>query len=176
MERIDFTKIIPAFDYSEGGEIFANYMKLYEDFINDVVQSNEEILNVFDCRTCDSKYLPYLSAFLGESWDYEGDTENQRYKLLSLVERRKRIGSMWFFEDMFKNAGVTVEIKNLVHHVLTLSGSEPISDDYCLEDAMKYHEGSVEMIVHHAEIAGLEELIKASIPAGVHLHVTYTLL
>ena len=176
MDRIDFTKIIPSYDYTEGGEIFSNYMKLYEDFINEVIASNEEILKVFDCRTCDSKYLPYLSAFLGERWNYDADVETQRYHLLSLVERRKRIGSLWFFEDMFKNAGITVDTKNLVHHVLTLSGVEPISDDFCLEDAFKYHEGSVEMTIHHSEINGLDELIRASIPAGVHLHIIYTLL
>jgi len=174
MSTIDLTKLIPKYDFINGGDVFTNYIQLYQDFINDIIASNEDIYTIFDCINCNSKYLPYLAQFLGYTWDYNGNIEKQRYELLSLVERRKRTGSTWFFEDMFRVLGVLYEIRDLVHHVLTLSGPETLSGDFYIEGLEKYHEGSVEMIIDSPVVEGLTELILTAIPAGMHLHVVYT--
>jgi hypothetical protein len=171
---IDLFNLIPKYDIDKGGEVFTNYIQLYQDFINDIISSNETIYNIFDCRYCDEKYLPYLAIFLGYTWDYTSSIEKQRYELLSLVERRKRIGTIWFFEDLFRILGITVETRILIYHVLTLSGPETLSGDFYIEGLEKYHEGSIEMLVNHAEIEGLYDLILSGLPAGLHLHVTFT--
>lgn len=175
MDAIDFSKIIPKYDYDNGGDVFANYMQLYQDFINEVIASNETIYSIFDVINCDSKYLPYMAAFLGYPWSYTADIEVQRYEMLSLVERRKRAGTLWFFEDMLTRMGISYETpRDLVEHILALSGQGTLSGDYYIEGIEKYHEGSIEIIINHAEIEGLYDTIKSSIPAGVHLHVTFT--
>lgn len=174
MATVDFSKLIPAYDFNEGGSVYAKYMQLYEDFINEVISSNDDIYTIFNGIDCADKYLPYLASFLGYTWDYNGDIEKQRYELLSIVNRRKRIGTVWYLDDMFMNLGVTVEYKDLVHHVLTLSGPETLDGDYYLQGLEKYHEGSVEVIVHSpTPIPGLYDMLINSMPAGVHIHLTY---
>jgi len=174
MDSINLFSLVPKFDIDKGGTVYTNYIQLYQDFINDIVASNEDIYTIFDCRLCDEKYLPYLAQFLGYTWDYEGDIETQRYELLSYVEREKRTGTLWFFEDMFRILGITVSIRELIHYVLTLSGPGTLSGDSYIEGLEKYHEGSIEFIVDHTEITGLYDLILASLPAGIHLHVTFS--
>jgi len=174
MVPIDLFKLIPKFDIDKGGAVFTNYIQLYQDFINDIIASNEDLYSIFDCLHCADKYLPYLAQFLGYNWDYNGDTETQRFEMLSLVQRRKRIGTLWFFEDMFAIFGVTADIRELIYHVLTLSGPETLSGDFYIEGLEKYHEGSLEVIIDSPEVPGLSDLIYSSIPAGFHLHVTFT--
>lgn len=173
MNPIDFSTLIPKYDYDKGGTVYLNYITLYQDFINEVISSNESIYSIFDCLNCEDKYLPYLAAFMGYSWDYLGDIEKQRYDIFSLVQRRKRVGTIWFFDDLFRNLGITYELRELVHHVLTLSGPETLDGDYYIQGLEKYHEGSIEFVVHHAEIPGLYDILLAANPAGVHLHLTY---
>lgn len=171
---IDLFKLLPKYDIDKGGTVYANYIQLYQDFINDIIESNQDLYTIFDCRNCEQKYLPYLAAFLGYDWDYDGDIEKQRYEMLSIVERRKRTGTVWFFEDMFRIMGITYEFRQLIHNVFTLSGPSTLSGDFYMEGIEKYHEGSVEFIVNHAEIPGLEDLILSSLPAGMHLHITFS--
>lgn len=174
MTAIDLTKLIPKYDFDKGGTVFKNYIQLYQDLINELISSNETIYTIFDCRYCDQKYLPYLALLLGYEWDYNGNVEKQRYEMLSIVERRKRAGTLWFFEDMFKNLGLTAEIRELIHHVITLSGPEVLSGDFYIEGLEKYHEGSMEVIVEGYEVPWLYDLIRLAIPAGMHLHVVFT--
>lgn len=173
MIPIDLFKLIPKFDIDKGGDVYVNYIQLYQDLINDLIASNEDIYTIFDCRNCAEKYLPYLAKLLGYAWDYTGDIEKQRYEMLSVVERRKRVGTLWFFDDLFRIMGITTETRDLVHHVLTLSGPETLSGDFYIEGLEKYHEGSMEIIVNHAEIPGLYDLIRSAFPAGIQLHLTF---
>lgn len=174
MIPIDLFKLIPKFDIDKGGDVYVHYIQLYQDLINDLIASNEDIYTIFDCRNCAEKYLPYLAELLGYTWDYTGDTEKQRYEMLSIVERRKRVGTQWLFNDLFMILGITTETRDLVHHVFTLSGPEILSGDFYIEGLEKYHEGAMEIIVNHAEIPGLYDLIRSLFPAGMHLHVTFT--
>lgn len=173
MTTIDFRKLIPKHDFDKGGEIFSNYILLCQGLINELISSNEDIYTIFDCIKCADKYLPYLAELLGYSWDYNGDLEVQRFEMLSIVERRKREGTFWFFDDLFRGLGYTMDIRELVHHVLTLSGPETLDSDFYLQGLAKYHEGSIEIIVHHSYVSWLYDFILTFIPAGVHLHVTF---
>lgn len=243
MTPIDLFKLIPKYDVDKGGDLYVNYIQLYQDLINDLIDSNEDIYTIFDCINCEDKYLPYLAKLLGYTWDYTGDIETQRYELLSIVQRRKRVGTLWFFDDLFRIMGISYgyevrgsfirgagnqdfvhnnltsiisvfqgttvyiegidwlqvdsyidwsiggaepvtgtsyeiiyqirEPRNLVHHVLTLSGPETLSGDFYIEGLEKYHEGAMEIIIDHAEIPGLYDLIRSAFPAGIQLHVTF---
>lgn len=224
MTPIDLFKLIPKYDVDKGGDVYVHYIQLYQDLINDLIASNEDIYTIFDCINCAEKYLPYLAELLGYTWNYtvswvtnyiytfgatvidngktyrcilahtsgshddepgigavwstywvetEDNTERQRYELLSIVQRRKRVGTLWFFDDLFRIMGVTTETRDLVHHVLTLSGPETLSDDFYMEGLEKYHEGAMEIIIDHAEIPGLYDLIRSAFPAGIQLHVTF---
>jgi hypothetical protein len=174
MDKIDLFKLIPKYDIDKGGDVYKNYIQLYQDLINDIISSNETIYTIFDARYCDVKYLPDLAKFIGYTWDYNGDIEKQRYEILSYVEREKRVGTYWYLEDLLMNLGYTAEIKDLVHHVLTLSGPETLSGDFYIEGLEKYHEGSIEVIVDHSEDPDLYALLRAVFPAGIQLHVTFT--
>lgn len=172
--EVTLKKLIPQYDYTTGGELFTKYIALFQQLINELISANEEIFTIFDAMGCDQKYLPYLSILLGYDWDFEGNIERQRYELASIVERRKRVGTFWYINDLFKTFSITYDLRDLVHKVITTSGPETLDGDYYIQGLEKYHEGSVEIIVYHTPDDDLESIIRSSMPAGVHLHITYS--
>jgi len=94
-----------------GKGTFERYINTIEDEIDEEIYPYiRDFMDIFDTLTVDSKYLPYISYFLGEPPSANGDTDIYRKILAYAVRIYKIKGTLESYQLLFNLYGLTVDI------------------------------------------------------------------